>query len=78
MSTEKRVREIVARFLLPAGAEPSQKEIDPDKDLFRELGIKSSAALELLLSLEDEFGRSISDEDFNEARTISALARLMA
>jgi len=49
-----------------------------DADLFREVGIASSAALELLLSIEDEFGIQVPDADFNEARTVNALAALVA
>jgi len=48
-----------------------------DADIFRDLGVKSVAALDLLLSLEEEFSVAISDESFGDARSVSALARLI-
>jgi acyl carrier protein len=46
-------------------------------DLFRELGVKSMVALDLLLSLEEEFGVSIADAAFGEARSVDALVALL-
>lgn len=80
-SIEHRIRTIISRLLpKPAAVDPATEvaQIGVEKDIFRDLGIKSSSALELLLSLEDEFGRSVADEEFNEARTIAALTRLFA
>lgn len=56
---------------------PDTDSLSADADLFREAGIASSAALELLLSLEDEFGVQVPDVDFNEARTVNALVALV-
>lgn len=47
-------------------------------DIFFELGVKSASALDLLLSLEDEFGVSIADEAFGDARTVEKLVELIA
>jgi acyl carrier protein len=81
-SIEHRIRTIITRLLpkTAAVADPASEiaQIGIEKDIFRDLGIKSSSALELLLSLEDEFGRPVADEEFNEARTIAALTRLFA
>ena len=52
-------------------------EHSPSADLFRELGVKSVVALDLLLSLEEEFGVSIADAAFGEARNVSALVTLV-
>lgn len=49
---------------------------DTSADLYRELGVKSIAALDLLLSIEEELGVSIPDEDFGEARSVDKLAAL--
>jgi acyl carrier protein len=46
-------------------------------DLFRELGVKSVVALDLLLTLEEELGVSIPDEAFGRARTIDGLVQLV-
>lgn len=51
--------------------------ISSDKDLYRDIGVKSTAALDLLLSLEEEFDVSIPDQAFGDARTVSSLADLI-
>jgi acyl carrier protein len=71
VSTEARVRSILRRITRLDG------EYSASADLFRELGVKSIAALDLLLSLEEEFGISIADEKFGEARSVSAIVALL-
>jgi acyl carrier protein len=51
--------------------------IATDKDLYREIGVKSTAALDLLLSLEEEFNVTIPDQAFGDARTVGSLADLI-
>ncbi len=51
--------------------------IETDKDLYRDIGVKSTAALDLLLSLEEEFNVTIPDQAFGDARTVSSLADLI-
>jgi acyl carrier protein len=51
--------------------------IASDKDLYRDIGVKSTAALDLLLSLEEEFNVTIPDQAFGDARTVSSLADLI-
>jgi acyl carrier protein len=69
--TERKVREVIARVAtLPDGFSASA-------DLFKDLGVKSIAALDLLLSLEEEFGVSISDEAFGDARSLDKLVVLV-
>ena len=51
--------------------------IADDKDLYRDIGVKSTAALDLLLSLEEEFNVTIPDQAFGDARTVSSLADLI-
>ena len=46
-------------------------------DLFRDLGMKSIAALDLLLTLEEEFGVAIADEAFGQARSVEQLVSLV-
>ena len=68
-----RVAEVVARVAKVT----DPKLIEVDKDLYRDLGVKSTAALDLLLSLEEEFNVSIPDQAFGDARTVSSLAALI-
>jgi acyl carrier protein len=70
-STSDRIRAIVARL---AGISP---DFDATADLFRDIGLKSVVALDLLLSVEEEFGVSISDEAFGQARTLTSLTSLV-
>lgn len=51
--------------------------IPRDQDLYRDIGVKSTAALDLLLSLEEEFQVSIPDQDFGDARTVTSLVNLI-
>jgi acyl carrier protein len=69
--TESSVRAIIARI---AKIEPS---FASSKDIFRELGVKSASALDLLLSLEEEFGISIADGAFGDARTLDQIVVLV-
>lgn len=71
---ERHIRTIVARL----ARHPDPGALRADADLYRELGIASSGALELLLSLEDELGVHLSDADFNEARSIDSLCALVS
>ena len=70
-STEEHVRAIIGRI---GQLEPG---FSSTADLFRELGMKSIAALDLLLSLEEEFEISIADDKFGDARSVQALVALV-
>ncbi len=48
-----------------------------DADVFRELGVESTAALDLLFSIEDEFGVSVPDDQFSTARTVRKMSELV-
>lgn len=68
-----RIAQVVAR--VAKVKDPSA--IAGDKDLYRDIGVKSTAALDLLLSLEEEFNVTIPDQEFGDARTVSSLATLI-
>jgi acyl carrier protein len=69
---EARIRAILERVAGLEGCVYSAQA-----DLFRDLGVKSIAALDLLLSLEEEFGVAISDEAFGQARSVGELVSLV-
>lgn len=71
-TVEGRVRDLIARI---GKIEPA---FDASADIFRDLGVKSAAALDLLLSLEEEFGISITDDAFGEARTLNQIVALVS
>jgi acyl carrier protein len=68
---EEKVRTILQRV---GKLEPG---FSAQADIFRELGVKSAAALDLLLSLEEDFGITISDDAFAEARTTEKIIALV-
>jgi acyl carrier protein len=71
-ATEAKVRAVVTR--VAASLSPG---FSATADLYRELGVKSVAALDLLLSLEEEFQISIPDDRFGDARSVVALVALV-
>jgi acyl carrier protein len=71
--TEARVRAIVSR--LSKRRDPDALAVDAD--VYRELGIVSSAALDLLLTLEEDLCVQLPDVEFNDARTIAAMVALV-
>ena len=72
-TVEARLRRIVAR--VAGGRDPERLPVDAD--VYADLGVKSTAALDLVLSLEEEFGVAMDDGAFNDARTISSLVDLV-
>jgi seryl-tRNA synthetase len=72
-SLDRRVRAVVRRV-----APELEGSFSPTADLYRELGVKSVSALDLLLALEQEFGITLDDEAFGEARTVKTLATMIA
>jgi acyl carrier protein len=68
---QTRVREVLRRVARIEGG------YSAEADLYRELGVRSVAAIDLLLSLEEEFGVTIADEAFARARSVSALVGLV-
>jgi acyl carrier protein len=72
-TTEARISAIIRRVSKQKGETP----LPVDADVFRELGVESTAALDLLFSLEDEFGVAVPDDAFSSARTIAKMTELV-
>ncbi len=70
--TEAKVRAVVTRV-----ASALAPDFSGTADLYRDLGVKSVAALDLLLSLEEEFDISIPDDRFGDARSVVTLVALV-
>jgi len=68
---QARIRDVLRRVAKIEGG------YSAEADLYRDLGVKSIAAIDLLLSLEEEFGVTIADEAFARARCVSALVGLV-
>ncbi len=70
---EEKIRDIVARVAKKEDA----GSLSIEADIFTDIGVQSTAALDLLLTIEEEFDVQISDDHFAEARSIKALATLV-
>ncbi len=60
-----KVKEMVASHL-----GKSEEEITPDSSFIEDLGADSLDLVELIMSMEDEFGLEISDEDAENIITV--------
>lgn len=69
--TEKKLREIVA------GLGGFDADFDRKAHFFRDLGVESTKALELLFDLEDTFQISLPDEEYNEVQHLDDLIGLI-
>jgi acyl carrier protein len=68
---QPQIRVIVARLArIDAG-------FSAKADVFRELGLESAAALDLVLQLEEDYGITIDDESFGAARTLEQITKLV-
>ncbi len=70
---EAQVRKVIAEIAKLS----EDANVERDADVYRDLGIKSINALDLLLTLEETFDITISDEDFGAARTVASLNALV-
>jgi acyl carrier protein len=66
---------VVAALAEIAGIDPAK--LTEDVELFRDLGLDSASALELLVTLEDKFAIHIRTDDARELRTVQDLVRLV-
>ena len=73
MNLQNRIKSlIVERLFLPV----SPEEIGDDENLMEAHGVDSVALFELVIGLEDEFGISLEDTDFqiDSFRTVDSIA----
>ncbi len=65
MTSEERLKKIIAEQL-----SVSEDEVTPDASFIEDLNADSLDLVELIMSLEEEFGVKISDEDAEKIRTV--------
>ena len=65
LSSEERLKKIIAEQL-----SVSEEEVTPDASFIEDLNADSLDLVELIMSLEEEFGVKISDEDAEKIRTV--------
>ncbi|HHV38833.1 MAG TPA: acyl carrier protein [Tepidimicrobium sp.] len=68
MDTFEKVKEILLENL---GC--SDEDITMDSDLIEDLGADSLDIVELSLALEENFGLTVADEDFEKLQTVGAI-----
>ena len=67
-----KVKELVAEQL---GI--SKESIKDDANIVEDLGADSLDVIEMLMTLEEEYGISIPDEKINQVKTISQIVKLI-
>jgi acyl carrier protein len=65
LTSEERLKKIIAEQL-----SVSEDEVTPDASFIEDLNADSLDLVELIMSLEEEFGVKISDEDAEKIRTV--------
>ena len=65
-ATFEKVRDIIAKQL-----SVKVEDVKPESNIAEDLGADSLDLVEILMSLEDEFGISIPDEAISQIKTIS-------
>ncbi len=53
------------------------QDFDENADLYRDLGMTSMKAMELLMALEERYKVSVPDDEFIEATSLGRLATMM-
>ena len=69
----EKVRELVASQL-----GKSEDEVTPDSSFIEDLDADSLDLVELIMSMEDEYGLEISDEDAEKIATVRDAAKFIA
>lgn len=72
MNTLQKVKKLIAEQLCI-----STDDIADDANIVDDLGADSLDVVEMLMTLEDEFGISIPDERVEEIKTIPAIVKLI-
>ncbi len=70
METLDKVKQLIAEHL-----NKPVEEITEDKEIVKDLGADSLDIVEMLMSLEDEFGVTVSDEDAVNIKTVGDIVK---
>ena len=73
MSSEKRVREIVAEQL-----DKDINEVKSESSFIEDLGADSLDIVELVMKMEEEFGIEIPDEEAEKIKTVNDVVQYIA
>ena len=71
-SIEERLRAIIVAL-----GNDIPVDFDPSAHVFRDLGIESTKALELLFEIEDRFDVALPDLEYNDCEHLNDLAALL-
>ena len=55
----------------------NKEEISDDANILEDLGADSLDVIEMLMTLEDEYGVTIPDDKINQVKTVSEIAKLI-
>jgi acyl carrier protein len=65
LTSEERLKKIIAEQL-----SVSEEEVTPDASFIEDLNADSLEMVDLIISLEEEFGVQVSDEDAEKIKTV--------
>lgn len=72
MENSDKIKELIAKQL---GKDVS--EITEDKELVKDLGADSLDAVEMIMTLEEDFGVIVSDEEGSNIKTVADIIKLV-
>ena len=72
MSTADKVKELISQQL-----NKSVDEITEEKEVVKDLGADSLDVVEMLMSLEEEFGITVPEEDAVNIKTVGDIIKLI-
>ncbi len=55
----------------------SEEEVKPESNIIEDLGADSLDVIEMLMTLEEEYGITIPDDQINQVKTISQIVSLI-
>lgn len=72
MATIDKVKELMAKQL-----NVSEDSVTPEKEIVKDLGADSLDIVEMLMTLEEEFGVTVPDEDTIDVKTVQDIVNVI-
>lgn len=72
MATIDKVKELMAKQL-----NVSEDSVTPEKEIVKDLGADSLDIVEMLMTLEEEFGITVPDEDTIDVKTVQDIVNVI-
>lgn len=73
----KHIQQKLRAIIVNLGGDQVPDDFEPTAHVFRDLGIESTKALELLFEIEDQFAVSLPDLEYNSCNHLNDLTSLL-